>query len=194
MNLIGTIIVIIFAVALLIGCISELKHRFTEDLVPLTEEEPAPDITPLTQVIDAISEKQIEDVREEYRFETTNDKIDYIRETAEQFGVDPDIALRIARCESYDSIINTCHCDSGTPYQNNCVENCSKGIGIYKILQSTFDETLERMKKDSWLIWNKEHQDWYSPHKIEQNVFVALWLMSQDEYWRWNQSKHCWGN
>jgi len=25
------------------------------------------------------------------------------------------------------------------------------------------------------------------------NIQVAIWLMSQGEYWRWQQSEHCWG-
>ena len=96
--------------------------------------------------------------------ETIEQVKDYIRETSEFYGVEPELALKIAECESN--------------FRNVCNEKygCSSGIGIYQILQSTFDEVVV-----GW-----------SPHNIKENISVAIWLMSEGELWRWQPSKHCW--
>jgi len=58
MKLIGTILIIIVLSGLAVGCIFEIKSMFALEVKP--------DITPLTQVIDAISEKEIEDAQKGY--------------------------------------------------------------------------------------------------------------------------------
>jgi len=118
--------------------------------------------------------------------ETTEQIKDYIRLRANFNSVDPELAITIAQCESYPELYNTCHCDSGTPFQNNCVENCSKGIGIFKITQSTFDEAVS----NHWVTVKELNE--LTPYKIEDNIRIAIWMMSDGHYEKWSQSEWCW--
>ena len=117
----------------------------------------------------------------------------YIRETAINYGVDPDLALKIAECES--DFKNVCNYEYG----------CMGGIGIYQIVMGTFRETIERMVIERGGIFLTTFPDEgiavhisgespvvFSPHNIEDNINAALWLMSEGELWRWSQSQHNW--
>lgn len=151
-----------------------------------------------------------EEEPEMYDLTSKEDIQAYIVAQSEIMGLDSDLSLRIAGCESYPEFYNTCHCISGHPGNGTCVEDCRQGIGIFKITQSTFNETVGRMidtfdygifdiKFDNC---EEEYEDdpfirqrcdvANSPHNPKDNIDVALWLMKQGEYWRWDQSRVCW--
>lgn len=101
----------------------------------------------------------------------------YIRLVARNYGVDEILALRIANVESEFRNV----CNSG---------GCIYGIGVFQIVQSTFDEAVEKMYVDySELGYELSG---ISPYNIKDNIDVAIYMMSRGEYWRWNASKSCW--
>jgi len=94
--------------------------------------------------------------------ETTDQIKNYIVEVAEYYGVDKDLALRIAFCES--------------TYRNVCnIGGCEYGQGIYQFVLGTWNEQCEG--------------DIDNP---KDNIDCAIKLFSKGEYWRWNSSKGCW--
>ncbi len=97
---------------------------------------------------------------------------------SQRYGVDSVKAYFIAQCESGPNLENKCHVVSLDPYQ----EDRNQGAGIYKITPSTWKETLDRMG-----IVDGDLMD------TSLNVQLAIFLMIHGEYWRWNQSMHCWG-
>ncbi len=103
----------------------------------------------------------------------------YITKVSEQYGIDPALPLKIAECEA--NFKNVC----------NYAVGCVGGIGIFQLTSETFNEALERMKEDGWNIWNIELPNTYSPYKIDQNISVALWLMNEGEYERWDATAQC---
>lgn len=86
-----------------------------------------------------------------------------IKETAERYDVSAELALAIAEAES--------------DFRNICNEKygCSRGIGVYQIGQTTFDEQCEGN-----IFENKN------------NIDCAISMMSQNQYWRWKQSYGKW--
>jgi len=94
--------------------------------------------------------------------ETTDQIKNYIVEVAEYYGVDKDLALRIAFCES--------------TYRNVCnIGGCEYGQGIYQFVLGTWNEQCEG--------------DIDNP---KDNIDCAIKLFSKGEYWRWNSSKDFW--
>lgn len=110
----------------------------------------------------------------------------YIRETARRYGVDENKALKIAECES--NFQNICNYEYG----------CSGGIGIFQLTQETFDEARERMGRVESFRGGELIASYIksgtpeSPYNIQDNIKVAIYLMSKGEYLRWEKSKHCW--
>tara|TARA_Y100000310_G_C20624712_1_gene785218 strand:- start:778 stop:1344 length:567 start_codon:yes stop_codon:yes gene_type:complete len=97
---------------------------------------------------------------------TSTDQIkQYISLKALTYGVPQDIALKIAFCESN--------------YRNICNQKygCRGGIGIYQIVQSTFDEQCEG-----------------DPHDIRDNIECGVKMMSKSYYHKWLPSQHCWAS
>ena len=94
---------------------------------------------------------------------TTQEIKDYIRETATDCGVDPDLALRIADAKS--DFRDVCNSQYG----------CVAGISVYQIIRTTFDEQCEG-----------------DVYNIKDNIDCALLMMSKNQYWRWSQSRHNW--
>lgn len=140
----------------------------------------------ITEVIDTMSEAEITATQEYFKLETIEQIKDYIIKIAEQYRVNPELALKIAECES--------------KFRNICNEKygCSSGIGIYQILQSTFDEAAKRIDKEhfyavAYIGGAQERIYIYDdPYDIKQNIDVAIWLMSKGEYERWDMSAWCW--
>lgn len=95
--------------------------------------------------------------------ETPEDIKLYIRERAPVHGVDPELAIGIAKCESN--------------FRNVCNERygCRSGISIFQIVKTTFDEQCEGDVYD-----------------VKDNIDCALKMMSRGEYWRWDSSSKCW--
>ncbi len=109
--------------------------------------------------------------------ETTDQIKAYITEVSERYGIKVALAIKIAEAESYPQLFNTCHCDYGQPHDRTCVENCQKGISIYKIVQSTFDEQCEG-----------------DVYNIKDNIDCGILMMSKSQYWRWEKSVKKWGS
>ena len=136
---------------------------------------------------EARDDKHQEDLRWCALDEMFNDLESYIRTKAREAGVDENKAVRIAKAESYDDLRNGCHIAqiiypsnrSGPPM---IMEDCRQGCGIYKIVPSTWTETLERMGEDL-------NQNCLNPFL---NIRAGIFLQSQGEYWRWSQSEHNW--
>lgn len=116
--------------------------------------------------------------------ETTDEIKDYIRLKANFLSVDPDLALKIADCES--NFRNVCNEQYG----------CIGGIGVYQIVQSTFDEAMPKASELLYPVsqYIQPHYRYDDPYEIDDNISVALWMMSQGEYWRWEASSKCWGD
>jgi len=118
----------------------------------------------------------------------------YIRETAGRYGVDVELALKIANCESsFRNIVNEEYGAVG-------------GIGIFQIVQSTFDEAVEEMI-DEQGCWGENNTPWdlsiknystfelaenVSPYNIKDNIEVAMYLLSIGGEKHWDASRHCW--
>lgn len=86
----------------------------------------------------------------------------YIKLVAREQWVDPTLALRIANAESeFRNVNNT----NGSKF----------GIGIFQIVQSTFDEQCQGD------IYNEA-----------DNINCAIKMMSKNQYYRWNPSKLKW--
>jgi len=137
--------------------------------------------------------KVVEPPVEEYNEMTTEDIKEYIIRAARFYEVDPNLALKIAECES--QFKNVCN------YQYGCIA----GIGIYQIVMGTFRETIERMVIERGGIFLTTFPDEgiavhfsnsspviFSPHNIQDNINAAIWMMSEGEFWRWSQSEKCW--
>ena len=92
-----------------------------------------------------------------------------IIEAAEARGVDPELAVRIAECES-----------GLDPFASNPHSTAS---GVFQITKATFEDAIKLQFTD-WV--------WYSVFDAHKNIEVAMWYMSENQYWRWNASQHCW--
>jgi len=79
------------------------------------------------------------------------------------YGIDGKAPLEIAKAESQ--------------YKNVCNKQygCGAGIGIFQIVQTTFDENCEG-----------------SPYDIKDNIVCGIKMIKNGDYWRWSQSKHVW--
>lgn len=169
---------------LITGALSEIYSIFKGNWPKMEQLNKEVESSVASQIIVFVSEPD-DDIASS-SFETEGQIKDYIAEIAEENNVNPVLALKIAECES--NFKNVCNYSCG----------CSCGIGIYQMLQSTFDEAVEKLLKernkvDCSEVFVDECYD-FSPYSIKQNIDIAIWLMSQDEYSRWNNSKHCWGN
>jgi len=91
---------------------------------------------------------------------TTQDKI---KAVAGSFGLNSAIPLAIAGAES--EYKNVCNAEIG----------CVGGIGIFQIVQSTFDEQCEGD------VYNED-----------DNIACGIKMMSNGEYWRWKPSSDKW--
>ena len=103
---------------------------------------------------------QIHPIAEEKPGKTIEDTIE---EFSAPLGADFEkLAFAIARAESH--------------YRNICnYDDCTKGIGVFQIVQSTFDEQCSG-----------------DPYVVEDNVRCAVKMLLNREYWRWEQSAHEW--
>ena len=92
-----------------------------------------------------------------------------IREEADIQKIDPELAVRIARCESdlEQGIKNT----SG-----------SSASGVFQFLRSTWSNTLKRMG----LPPNLDVFDG------DMNIKLGVWLLKTDGISHWLESKSCW--
>lgn len=92
-----------------------------------------------------------------------------IRMKAREYGIDENLAVNIARCES--------DLDPGAknPY--------SSAGGLFQDLTSTWLSTLKRMGLP-------ENLDRYD---AQTSIMVNMWLLSTDGSGHWNESKYCWG-
>ena len=89
---------------------------------------------------------------------------------AENLGINPQLALAVAKCES--------GLDQGAKNPN------STASGIFQFLKSTWKSTLERMGLP-------EHLDVFD---ASSNIMAGLWLMKQDgASTHWYPSEDCWG-
>lgn len=79
------------------------------------------------------------------------------------YGIDDELPLEIARAESQ--------------YKNVCNKQygCSAGIGIFQIVQTTFDENCEG-----------------SPYDVKDNIKCGIKMIKDGDTWRWSQSIHVW--
>ena len=79
------------------------------------------------------------------------------------YGIDDELPLEIARAESQ--------------YKNVCNKQygCSAGIGIFQIVQTTFDENCEG-----------------SPYDVKDNIKCGIKMIKDGDTWRWSQSMHVW--
>jgi len=101
--------------------------------------------------------------------------------------------------------IKGCECGPD-PRDCNLRYGCIAGAGPCGFVSSTWNETLERMKKDGEYIppecnkkMNWRELDGIPVSQRTHPVFsdsccsiLALWLLEQGESWRWDQSRHCW--
>lgn len=96
-------------------------------------------------------------------FKTSDPNIpDLIRANALKNDLNPELPLAIVEAESqFKNICNS--------------EGCEYGIGIFQIVQSTFDEQCEGD------VYNEE-----------DNINCGIKLLKQGDYWRWEQSKDKW--
>ncbi len=79
------------------------------------------------------------------------------------YGIEPDIPLAIAEAES--DFINVCNKEIG----------CFGGIGVFQIVQSTFDEQCRGDVYD-----------------MEDNIFCGVRMIANREFWRWRPSAEVW--
>ena len=93
-----------------------------------------------------------------------------IREEADVYNVDPELAVRIANCES--------GLDQGVRNLSG-----SSASGVFQFLKSTWKSTLTRM---GWPA-NVDVFDGQS------NIIAGLWLLKTDGPRHWYESRHCWG-
>jgi len=82
------------------------------------------------------------------------------------YGVDPDLMLSIAFCES--------------GYNNIAKNPDSTALGSFQYLIRTWQET------DSFKLEKKARTDY------KANILEATKDVANGEIWRWNASKHCW--
>lgn len=93
-----------------------------------------------------------------------------IIEVSQEMGVDPNLSLAIAWCES--------GLDEGVKNRQG-----SSASGIFQFIKSTWKSTLERMKLPS----NLDVFDGSS------NIMAGVWLLKQkDGSMHWDASKECW--
>lgn len=92
-----------------------------------------------------------------------------IEEQADIWGVDPYIALRVAYCES-----------NGEEKVKN---SGSSAGGLFQITIDTWNEAVRELNKE-WLPLDR--------YEAEKNAYVAMYLMSEGDMWRWNASINCW--
>ena len=93
-----------------------------------------------------------------------------IREEADIQDIDPELAVRIANCES--------GLDQGVRNLSG-----SSASGIFQFLKSTWYDTLKRMGLPSTL----DVFDGYT------NIKAGIWLLKMDGPRHWYESRHCWG-
>ena len=94
----------------------------------------------------------------------------YIEKYSAQYGVDPQLALNIAWCESR--------------YYNFAKNDHSTAEGVFQFIDSTWLNTMEKMEKATSTSKNK------IPISIEAGVF----LLAEEGACHWEASKECWGN
>jgi hypothetical protein len=92
-----------------------------------------------------------------------------IHKWADHYGVDRDLALRIARAES----------GLNCTVQN---KNSSAG-GLFQFINSTFLSTQKRLGKD---------QDISKKYDCNENAQLAIYLLSKGELRHWNASRSAW--
>lgn len=91
-----------------------------------------------------------------------------ITETAKEMGVNPQLAVAIARCES--------KLDQGVKNKN------SSASGIYQIIKETWQGTLLKMELPSTL----------DVFDSGSNILAGLWLLKNEGTSPWKASKDCW--
>lgn len=89
----------------------------------------------------------------------------YIQEYAAEFGVDPNLLDRIARCES--------------GYRSNARNRNSTASGVFQFIRGTWNTTIEG-------------QAGMSPFDARANVRAAARKISEGGLRAWNASKRCW--
>lgn len=95
--------------------------------------------------------------------------IEKIEQEAIEQGVDPNVAIKVAMCES--------------GIRQGVKAKTSSASGIFQFLASTWKSTLARMG----LPPNLDVFDGAT------NIMVGLWLMAQDGiHTHWYPSQHCW--
>ena len=97
--------------------------------------------------------------------QTIEEKIIYF---AEKQGVDPTLAVAIARCES--------------GLQEKAKNPNSSASSIFQFVKSTWKSTTKRM---GWI----EGTDVFDPHL---NVVAGIWLLKTDGVIHWKSSEDCW--
>lgn len=112
---------------------------------------------------DIVSEVSANTSDPDFRVVETTEQIKaYIIEVSEQYGIDSELPLKIAECES--NFRNIC-----------CYLGCKFGQGIYQFEPITWAEQCEGEIDNP-----------------KDNIDCAIKLLSRDEKWRWNNSRSEW--
>lgn len=93
--------------------------------------------------------------------------IDLIRATSERYGIQPELPLAIARCES--------------GYNANAKNRSSTASGVFQYLAGTWANT-------------PEGKAGKSVFDVEANIEAAVRHIAKKGTSPWNASKHCWAN
>ena len=86
---------------------------------------------------------------------------------AEEQNINPDLFLKIAKCES--------------GLNPNAKNKNSSASGLFQFLKSTWNKTITELKQPNWDIFNPVH-----------NAEAAAYLMSKDGTKHWLESFYCW--
>jgi len=98
---------------------------------------------------------------------TVQEKISYY---SSLYEIDDEIPLAIANAES--QFKNICNIEKG----------CTAGIGIFQIVQSTFDEQCK----------SKGTPIMSDVYVIDDNIQCGIRMIKNGDYWRWNPSMNKW--
>lgn len=117
------------------------------------------------EVSESIAIQNISDLPYITRDYSQEEVKELIRQYAKEYDVPVDTALNVAKCES-----------GYGQYKKNPKSSAS---GVYQITRATVYDA-------------NKHFNNYDVFDAKENIEMAMWFMANGQYFRWNESKHCW--